>query len=158
MLEHIGSDYHNLHQDLTVANVSAWQQFTLAYNEADGGGKYIRIDDSNPAQPTLVVTERARYLRQYFRYVRPGAVRIRATSADAAFNPVAFINSNGKYAVVIKASRSGTVSLQRLPAGLYGVTYAIAGRSDAGSDIDLTPGRTLNATIPAAGVLTVYRK
>lgn len=158
MLEHIGSDHTTLHNDLTYANVSSWQQFALAYNEPDDGTKYIRIDDSNPGQPRAVLTNRARFLRQYFRYVRPGAVRIQATSADGAFNPVAFINSSGKYAVVIKADRGGTVSLQRLPAGTYGVSYALADRSESSADIQLAANRTLNATIPAAGVLTVYRK
>lgn len=158
MLEHIGSDHNTLHNDLTIANVSSWQQYALAYNEPDDGTKYIRIDDSNPGQPRAVLTNRARFLRQYFRYVRPGAVRIRATSADGAFNPAAFINSNGKYAVVIKADRGGTVSLQWLPAGTYGVTYALADRSETAADIQLAANRTLNATIPGAGILTVYRK
>jgi hypothetical protein len=158
MLEHIGSDYNNLHTDLTVANVSSWQQFALAYNEPDDGSKYIRIDDSNPSQPRVVLTSRARFLRQYFRYIRPGAVRIRTTSADGAFNPVAFINANNGYVVVIKASRGGPVSLQGLPAGTYGVSYALSDRSESGPDVQIGTGRTLNASIPAQGVLTVYRK
>ncbi len=154
MLEHISSDFNDLHKDLKVGNVSSWQQFALAYNEPDDGSKYIRITESNGVE----MTRRARFLRQYFRYVRPGAVRVRATSADASFDPVAFINANGKYVVVIKSGRQGVVSLQQLPAGSYAISYALTDRSDVSPAQQLTAGRTLNVTVPGAGVITIAQQ
>ncbi|HEY0305317.1 MAG TPA: hypothetical protein VGC44_10095, partial [Longimicrobiales bacterium] len=44
MLEHIGSGYEDLHQDLKVGNVSTWQQFALAYGlKKDDGAQYYLI-------------------------------------------------------------------------------------------------------------------
>ncbi len=42
MLEHIGSGTDDLYKDLTVGNVSRWQQFTLAFpSTADNGGAVL---------------------------------------------------------------------------------------------------------------------
>ena len=71
MLEHIGSDVEDLYSDLTVAHVSAWQQYTLAFPTTDNGAQYFQIVDGRP-----VVASRTRYLRQYFHYVRMGAQRL----------------------------------------------------------------------------------
>lgn len=158
MLEHIGSGYEDLHQDLETGNVSSWQQYTLAFVGPDAGGRYYDIDISDPAHPVVRLTERARYLRQYFRYVRPGARRIAATSADGAFDPLAFINANGKYAVVVKAAHEGTVSLRGLPGGRYGISWATAAGTDSTDDVSLSSGGTLDATIPGAGAMTIFRR
>ncbi len=104
------------------------------------------------------ITDRARYLRQYFRYVRPGAVRVAATTADGAFDPVAFINDDGKYVVVVKASHGGTVSVRGIPGGRYGVSWATAAGADSTDDVQISSGGTLDAAIPAAGALTIFRR
>ncbi len=39
-----------------------------------------------------------------FRYVRAGEQRIEALTGNPNFDPVAFINTNGKYAFVVKAA------------------------------------------------------
>jgi hypothetical protein len=158
MLEHIGSGYQDLHQDLKTANVSSWQQYTLAFVGPDDGGRYYDIDASDPAHPEVRITDRARYLRQYFRYIRPGAVRVAASTADAAFDPVAFINDGGKYVVVVRATRGGTVSVRGIPGGRYGVSWATAAGADSTDDVQISSGGTLDATIPAAGALTIFRR
>lgn len=158
MLEHIGSGYEDLHQDLKTANVSSWQQYTLAFTGPDAGGRYYDIDASDPAHPVVRITDRARYLRQYFRYVRPGAVRIAATTADDAFDPVAFVNDDGKYVVVVKAAHGGTVSVRGMPGGRYGVSWATAAGADSTDDVQISSGGTLDAAIPAAGALTIFRR
>ena len=67
MLEHIDSDVEDLYKDLTIARVSAWQQYTIAYPTADNGAHYYSIINSAP-----VIGSRTPALRQYFRYVRMG--------------------------------------------------------------------------------------
>ncbi len=159
MLEHIGSGYQDLHQDLKVGNNVAWQQYTLASPGADNGGAYYVVDVSRPGQPVVRMGQRTPFLRQYFRYIRPGAVRIEAGTNNAAFDPVAFINSDGKYVVVINASSQGTASISGLPAGRYGITYATAQEPNGTlADVIVGPGQPLLASVPRAGVVTVFGK
>ncbi len=159
MLEHIGSGYQDLHQDLKVGNNVAWQQYTLASPAADDGGAYYVVDVSRPSQPVVRMGQRTPFLRQYFRYIRPGAVRIEASANNAAFDPVAFINSDGKYVVVINASSAGTASINGLPPGRYGITYATAQETHGAlADVVVGPGQALLASVPATGVITVFGK
>ncbi|MBI3471692.1 MAG: hypothetical protein HY013_10070 [Candidatus Solibacter usitatus] len=161
MLEHIGSGYDDLHQDLTLGRNTSWSQFTLAAMglSGDDGGAYYRIDDSNPQSPRVVPGARTRFLRQYFRFIRPGAVRMEATTSNSSFDPVAFVNRDGKQVVVVKASQGGSFSIAGLPAGAYGLKYTTAAQSDVDQpDVVVQAGQALSASIPAAGVLTVYGK
>ncbi len=157
MLEHINSGYLDLHQDLKVARVSAWQQFALAFCTTDNGAQYYLINNSNPNSPTVNMASRTYLLRQYFKYVRHGAVRIDATTSNSSFDPLAFINTNGKYVVVIKTTTDGTLAIHDLPAGTYGIKYMTTGLSEGNPpNVTLSAGQVLNTSIPAAGVLTVY--
>lgn len=160
MLEHIGSDYNDLQKDLTLARNSAWQQFTLGFcGTNDIGGAYYKIDNTNPSSPVLIIGSRTKLLRQYFKFVRRGAVRIGATSKDATFSPLAFVNANGKYVVVVSASAGGQFSVGSLPAGTYGIKYTTGTQYDVdAADVTLGAGAALNTSIPASGVLTIYAK
>ena len=158
MLEHIGSTYQDLHQDLTLGRNSAWSLFVLAApGAADPDGAYYRVDVSNPAQPVVELSSRGKFLRQYFKFVRRGAVRIGASSTDGNFEPIVFVNSGGKNVVVVKAAQGGDISIQGLPAGLYGIKYT----TNSAFDVDLPDqvigaGSALSTNIPAAGVISVY--
>ena len=154
MLEHIGSDVEDLYEDLTVGRVSAWQQFTLAFPGPDEGGNYYNILNGVP-----VMASRTRALRQYFRYVRLGAVRIGATSTISQVRPVAFRNPNGGTVVVLHLAGARTVTIGGLPAGSYGAsitTGALTG-SELGDRVAGSDG-ILSVSAPAGGVLTVYPK
>lgn len=164
MLEWIGADYHTLHEDLKTMNNSSWQQFVLSYLDAepdgtpipDNGAQHYRI---NNASSTFALQSRSKFLRQYFKYVRGGAQRIEALTGNSNFDPVAFINTNGKYAVVVKASSGGTFNVHGLPAGLYGIKYTTASQYNIDRpDATITLGQSLSANIPAAGVITIYGK
>ena len=116
-----------------------------------------QIDDSNAAQPRVLLTDKTKFLRQYYKFVRPGAVRIEAASQQAAFDPLAFINADGSYVVVVKCTAGGEFSIGGLAAGTYGIKYTTA----AEFDVDLPEqaiqsGQAVVAQIPQAGVLTVY--
>jgi hypothetical protein len=154
MLEHIGSDVEDLYTDLTVANVSAWQQYTLAFPSSDNGGHYFGIADGRP-----VVESRTRYLRQYFHYVRMGAQRVAATSATSALRAAAFENTNHGLVVVLHSDRAGPVEVRGLRAGNYGVseTTSSATWKELGTQVVGTTG-TLALTASAPGVMTVYSK
>jgi hypothetical protein len=163
MLEHLGADHHELHQDLTLGNVSAWQRFALAGIQASatdsGRNVYLLIDRSDPAHPVVRYASGAAHLFQYFRYIRPGAVRIDATSTKPAFDPVAFIGPDSRHVVVVKASAGGTFTVAGLPAGRYGIVLTTANaRLREEPDVELEAGKALSATIPAAGVITIHAR
>ena len=137
-----------MQDDLKIANASSWEQFAL-----DG----VEIDAQNNVQ----LNSDAADFRQYFKYIRTGAVRIEAHSDDSALDPVAFVNANGTYVVVIRTGWTPETGqdfiVSGLPAGVYGISYTVV---RANSRVDLpdytvTDG-TLKGHMPTAGVLTIY--
>jgi hypothetical protein len=162
MLEWIGADYNTLHQDLKSVRNSSWQQFTLAGPISwgpDNGDRYYIIDDTNTANPIITIGSRTKVLRQYFKFIRSGARRIEALTGNANFDPVAFINPNGKYVLVVKAMANGSFNVQGLPGGIYGIKYTTASQYNIDlPDLTITNGQALTTAIPNEGVLTIYRK
>ena len=153
-LEHGGANYTELHADLKLADVSAWQQYTLAYCTSDNGYQYYPVNGS-----TFYLGAQAKYLRQYFKFIRKGAVRINATTTNSLFDPVAFINANNMYVVVVKAGQGGSFNIHGLPAGVYGVKFTTAAQYDVDNpDQTISPGQSLLTNIPGQGVITVYQK
>jgi hypothetical protein len=159
MLEHIGSGYEDLHKDLTLGRVSAWQQFILAYPTSDNNAQYYVIDSGKPNTLRVTLGKQSKFLQQYFRYIRPGAMRIEASSIDAALAPVAFVYPNGTCVVVVKVNQRKAFTIGGLPEGTYGITYTTASQfAAAAPDVVLDTGQTLSTRIPEPGVLTVYAK
>lgn len=167
MLEHIGSGAWDLHSDLKVGQVSAWAQYAIGgCGTNDPGGRHYLIDvQQNPTNPPVILASRSHFLRQYFRYVRPGAVRVDATSEVGALDPVAFVNLDGKFVVVVKALQARSFSIGGLPAGRYGVVYT-TGPDDrnpvqsgvAAPDVTVAAGEPLLTSIPTRGIITIYGK
>ncbi len=160
MLEKIGADYHTLHEDLKVGNVSSWLQYTLAYPLLnDDGGKLYIIDTTNPASPGITLSQTARFLRQYFKFIGYGAVRIDATSNESVVDPVAFMNRDGKAVVVVKARNASRFVVQGIPGGKYGIKYTTVKSYDQDlPDVFCVQRCSVRASIPEAGVLTIYGK
>lgn len=160
MLEWIGADYKTLHEDLKIGRNSAWQQYTLAFNnQPDNGAQYYIVDDQDAKKPTVKIGSRTKFLRQYFRYIRAGAQRIGAETSNNNFDALAFINRGGKYTVVVKADAPGTITVQNLPAETYGISYTTAKQTDTNAPaVTLKAGEPLSANIPSTGVLTIYAK
>jgi hypothetical protein len=157
-LEKIGANYEELYQDLTIANVSSWAQYTLG-GRKDDGGAYFLIDEQDVNNVKVSYATNARYLRQYFKFVRKGAVRIQADSTNPEFGPVAFINSDGKYVVVIKTDSAGKIDINGLPPGVYGVMYTTENEFGVeANDIQLNAGEVLSTNIKARGVITIYSR
>jgi hypothetical protein len=159
MLEHIAADYHELHQDLRVGQNSSWQEYVLAFCGPDDGTKYYRFDQTNRTASSVVAGSRTHFLRQYFSFVRAGARRVAAASGDSRLDPLAFLNANGKLVVIVKATQGAPVDVRRLPPGTYGVTFTTAQQRFVSlPDVTVGAGGSLQTSIPAAGVVTVYRR
>jgi hypothetical protein len=159
MLEHIGSGYDHLHEDLTVANVSAWQQYVIAYPTEDNGAQYYVIDQDDRDNPRVNPGHRTWFLRQYFKYVRSGARRVAATSTSAAFAPVAFVNHGGGLVVVVRAGGAGGFAVEGLTAGTYGMSYSTDTEHGVElADVKVAEGQRLQASIPAGGALTIHAR
>jgi hypothetical protein len=160
MLEHAPGTAWELHTDLTAGGVSAWERFAIAFcgrrENPDADGVYYQVNLRAPGGPKIVFTNQARFLRQYFAYVRRGAVRIGAATTDAAASAVAFRNANGGTVVVVRASRPARLNLAGLPPGRYATSWSTRSRSGAGPEVDVPAGGRLGAEIPDAGFLTIY--
>lgn len=157
----------NLYNELVDTQVSAWMQFTATFPDntgggpdTDSGGKYILINTSTWA---ATLSNRAKYLQHYFKYVRRGAVRRSVTNSDSNFLGIPFVNTNGRYTVVIKAATSGTVAVAGLPAGTYKACVTIGNGTSApstymscGADQTLNGSNNASITFSGAGVGTVY--
>jgi hypothetical protein len=145
------TDIGDMHNDLKVGNNSAWQLYTFPY--------YINVDTSSPGKPVLRYSKIGQLIRQYQKFIQPGAVRVEATTNDPGFDPLAFRNSTGHYVVVVRTQRGGNVSVTGLPAGTYGIQHTTNDRLGADlSDVSLQAGGTLTTSIPATGVITIYWK
>lgn len=154
MLEHGGATYEELHADLKQANVSAWQQYTLAYCTSDNGYQYYVVNGNS-----FTIGSRTKFLRQYFKFIKPGAVRFQANSNNSAFDPLTFVNPDGKYVVVVKTSQGGSMSINGLKPGVYGLKYTTNSQYNVDlPDVNVGAGQSLSASIPAKGVITIYGK
>ncbi|MCC6316271.1 MAG: Ig-like domain-containing protein [Gemmatimonadaceae bacterium] len=165
MLEHIGSGYDDLYEDLTVGGVSAWMQFSTAFcgmrDNFDADGVYYQINQSDPANPRVNITKHSRLFRQLFLFVRRGAVRLGAASGNSTdLRPLAFRNTNGKVVVVVQAKRGAAFSVRGLPGGTYAINYSTpTGQWNVDlADQTIAAGGTVQTSIPGDGVITIYAK
>ncbi len=153
-----GCSYEVLHDDIKNGRNSAWQQGVLTGN-SNGGNMYIFIEKTEPQNLIAYMSTLAKHSRQYIKFIKRGAQRIKATSTSGTFEPLAFINPGGKYTVVVKAAGGGSFSVQNLPAGTYGIKYTTPSEYDIDlPDVIIAAGQNVDTSIPHDGVLTVYQK
>ncbi len=154
MLEKIGADVNVLYTDLTVANVSSWQQFALSGAPTTDNGEALYL--VNVASSTYSLSSRARYLRQFFRYIRPGQVRVAVSSTNSVVKPVAFQRPAGGAVVVANTTGAATLQVGGLAAGTYTPSFTTATQTDIqGAPITISAGQTLTTSIPAAGTISI---
>lgn len=155
---------NELHYDLLYNNVVAWTKYALAYKSNEPFA-YVYVDARDWNNPVYGIGNQTRYLRQYFKYIRPGAVRFEALSDSGYISPVAFRNSNGTDVVVVKAERGDSIVIHGLEAGDYGIKYTLGNYdwrvAPKVYDFDLpdqsvTKGQALGFRIPEKGIATVY--
>lgn len=157
MLEHIGADQNELYDDLTQANISAWQRYTLAgpvpSNPTAKQSKYLLV---TPSTGAITLEPGAWYLRQYMKYIRRGAVRVAATSSNGIIKPVAFVRPDGKFVLVANTNAAATLNIGGLRAGDYQVSFSTAAQPGGlGAVQTILAGQTFTTTIPASGVITI---
>jgi len=117
------------------------------------------IDDAIVSAPIIIMGSRTKMLRQYFKYVRGGAKRIQAMTGNPSLDPLAFINPNGKYVVVVKSGSGGSFNVHGLPAGTYGIKYSSEVIYDVNlPDVTLVTGQMLSTSIPTSGAITIYHR
>lgn len=150
------NSYTTLHEDIGPSgNAVAWQGGIIAYpDQPDNGGPLFLV---NSSKNSFVMSSRMRLYRQYFKWIRHGAVRKGTSNANSIFDGLAFRNPGGNYTVVVKCGMGGTVTIRGLPAGKYHVTYTTGSEyNKSGPDQTITAGQGISVGIPAAGVLTVF--
>jgi hypothetical protein len=165
MLERIGSGYEDLHKDLTMANNTSWEQYAMAgCAPGDEGGRHVLVDVSDLMNPRSRLAGRSHFLRLYFKWVKPGAVRVGATSSIGALAPIAFVNKDGRYTLIVKADGATSFTAGGLPPGTYGISYAVGPNDRTPTDtndlpdVQLGPGQALSTSIPGRGIITIYGK
>jgi hypothetical protein len=153
---HNATDQHELYQDLTQANATSWQKFALAgpsSGNTTSGNQYYFADtraDTIAMRPATFV------LRQYFRYVPPGSVRLGATASLSQVEPTAYRRPDGRVVVVANVTGATTLVIGGLPADTYHVSYATATAiGPVGTAVTISAGETVSASIPTTGVITV---
>jgi O-glycosyl hydrolase len=148
----------HIYTGLTAANLSAflyWWGSTTPSENGDNEG-LIEINGSS-----VIPSGRLWAFANYSRYVRPGAVRIAATSSNSAVDLTAFRNPDGSVAVValntgtsadpITYSLSGTGT----PSGATVTPYLTNSASDTAAQAATTvSGGAFSATIPARSLVT----
>lgn len=162
MLEKIGAGIDQLLEDLTVGQVSSWQQWAAAKPQGlfDRGAYYALVNVKKEKPPRVAMAKLSYQLSQVFLYVRRGAVRIAAKNDHADNISVAFINPDGSRVVVVRAKQSGgPVSIKNLPKGQYNWRFIDDQQKiKRGVTKNILPGQELQLKMPSSGVLTVYSK
>ncbi len=152
MLEHIDASDAVLHDDLAVGNVSAWQRFALAFCPAEDDGSVHYL-----LGPPLRLARGSRMFPQYFRRVRLGAVRRFASASSPHHRPLAFENTGGRFTVIVRADRAGPIHIDGLPDGSYSAEYTTDAELLRPAPVLGSGGGGLAVSLPAPGVITVYR-
>lgn len=152
----INADYKRLYKDLTVGYGTSWQQYVICYpypSATDDGGNYFLVNTTTWA---VTLGSRTKQLKQYFKYIRRGAVLKGVTNSNGSYLGLPFENTNGAYVVPIWADGTNAVNVKSLPAGTYGITYALDnGTTGSFTNQTITTG-DVTFTLPSAGVATVY--
>lgn len=133
-----------LYDDLTLGGVSVWeiyglssQSFSYSYNRVQKNTQYW-------------------VFRQVLHYVRPGAVRIGATSDDANLKTLAFTKGPRNTVVLINGTGDRRAVITGLPAGDYTASQSIGTSPYQELGVrTVAAGGTLTIDVPSGAVLTV---
>jgi len=169
MLEKVGAGVDQLFEDLRVADVSAWTQYGMAavVNENDAsaaydqGANYVVVrTDGNAGPDKISSASKTAALAQVFRFVRMGATRVSAWTADGDKELLSFVNADGSIAVIVGSrGNGGNLEISGLPAGNYLTEFVAAGSTEvqeSGVISHADNGLPLITSMEGAGMLTVY--
>ena len=143
----------HLYDDMTLGGTSYWEIYGLGTPDYQAALSHISSTSFRAGNCWW-------QFRQVAHYVRPGAVRVEATSSDAGLRCLAFERDGRVTVVLINTGPTPTdrqVVVTGLLAGSYGVSSAV-GRN-ACQELGLCEvgeGGALPGTVPANCVLTIY--
>lgn len=157
MLEHFSADVNEFYRDVTIANVSAWQQWAIGH--VLDNNKYLLVADlSKPKGARLRLAARARPFSQIWRHARIGDVRIEAQSVNPALKPLGFVRPDGRIIVSVIVEGDGAFTIGGLPAGNYQLEQTTdAVLAEAGGTVTVNADGRANVTMPSRGVITLYQ-
>jgi O-glycosyl hydrolase len=148
----------HIYQGLTGANLNAflyWWGSTTPAENGDNEG-LIEIDGS-----TVIPSGRLWAFAGYSRFVRPGAVRIGASTGDGSLDLTAFRNRDGSVAIVAlnTATSPDPVTFSLAGTGIRDGSVATPYLTDATSDTAQQPGVTVHQgafsmTMPARSMVS----
>lgn len=155
--ETLSADVRTLFDDLSIGNVSYWEAafaFVWFGNRTDDPGHLYSVNDS--------MTSFTRHpdfwnFRQLMHYVRPGALRIEASSNDDTLRALAFQKDNRLTTVLLNEGPARAVQVQGLPAGQYGLSQSADGHPSQELGLrTIGTGGTIIIDIPNDATLTIY--
>jgi hypothetical protein len=146
----------NLWSALTNANVNAYLYWWFAENNNSNPDNEGLLNINNGA---YTISARLWAFGQYSRFIRPGATRIGATTADANLKVSAFKNTNGSVAVVVlngnTSATSLSIALQNLSLGTVATPYLTNASNQIAAQAGIPiSGGTFSPTIPARSLVT----
>lgn len=157
MTEYNQATINELYDDLTQGNASVWSQFTSTYyGNGTGGGSYILTPNDRTS-----INRQDYYWRFYqvMHYVRPGDVRVEATSPFADIRALAFVNDDTqRTTVLISGASQRTLTVAGLtPGATYGVSQSTgtSPMQERGLVVADATGQA-SVTVAASSVLTLY--
>jgi len=131
--------------DLTLCNVVTWERYGWAI-EVDTGKQTFQRDST------------AWYIRQYSRFIRPGAVRVEITDPPTRFvRPVAFLSPKNKPVIVVsnEDKQPRKVRFENLPAGKYMLSVVPDEKGAKVSEVQVPRSGVLAFSLPARSVITL---
>jgi len=136
MLEFTDGDIDMLIEDLTVANVSAWQKYGVARKVSDGkpgtsASYYLDAMFKGDQIEGIALPLNTRMLAVVFRAWRAGAVRINAVSDDRDIAVLAALRPEGGIATILRVRDKTDAQLSGLADG----PYTLSGVTDRGQAV-----------------------
>ncbi len=147
---------HNIYDGLANANLSAFLFWYGTNTPSVGGnGSLLMLEPDG----TVSASARLWAFANYSRFIRPGAVRVGATSSSSAVDLTAFKNTDGSVAIVALNTAATADPITYSLSGTGGGTTVTPYLTDASSDTAAqatipVSGGAFTATIPARSLVT----
>jgi O-glycosyl hydrolase len=145
----------NIYQGLTGANLSAFL-FWQGADPNNGNGGLVFLQSNG----TAAASGRLWAFANYSRYIRPGAVRIGATSSNSGVDISAYKNTNGTIAVVALNTLTSADTINYTTSGIGDTSGTVTPwLTNASNDVAAQTaislsGGAFSATIPARSLVT----
>jgi hypothetical protein len=135
------STARHIHLCLTEADAVAWTGWRGLFLRALPSDRWGSDGRSFPSST-------AWHIRQFSRYVRPGAVRVALTGGSGEVKGVAFVRERPVLILLNTSASAKTAEVEGLPQGRYGGGFTSVSQRAYGKEL---PGMT----VPEGGKLTL---